>query len=178
MSRINEIVVERIKELRKERGKTQQDLAEHLGKTAAAISDLERGKVQVSVDELNKISAFLEKPMEYFISEKPMTEGHETIAGVMKEVSPENIMDLSKQIRLIIKMRKFEKNLDPSDEEFEEFVSDFFSYYNYLRGQVDKMNEVYEFLNEELKKRKIHRTDVWPRRRYRLDAASGPAIIA
>jgi transcriptional regulator with XRE-family HTH domain len=41
-------------------------LAKHLGRTSAAVSDLERGKVQVTAVDLHKLGRFLEKPIEYF----------------------------------------------------------------------------------------------------------------
>ena len=39
---MNKEIVKRIKDARLEKGLTQQDIANYLGKTAAAISDLER----------------------------------------------------------------------------------------------------------------------------------------
>lgn len=63
---MNKSIVERIKLTRKSRGLTQQDLAERLGKTAAAISELERGKVQISASDLFDLSELLNKPIEYF----------------------------------------------------------------------------------------------------------------
>ena len=56
---MNNIIVKRIRDVRKERGLTQQDLANILDKTAAAISDLERGKVQVNASDLYKIATLL-----------------------------------------------------------------------------------------------------------------------
>lgn len=63
---MNSIIVDLIKKARLEKGLTQKDLADHLGKTAAAISDLERGKVQVSASDLFSLSEIINKPIEYF----------------------------------------------------------------------------------------------------------------
>lgn len=46
---MNEIIVKRIKEARLERGYTQHDLAEHLGRSTAAISELEREKSRLQL---------------------------------------------------------------------------------------------------------------------------------
>jgi transcriptional regulator with XRE-family HTH domain len=56
---MNETIIKQIKAARMERGLTQQDLADQLGRTAAAISDLERGKVQVTASDLYKLSRYL-----------------------------------------------------------------------------------------------------------------------
>ena len=63
---MNSLIVKKIKAARLERGKTQKDIADYLGKTAASISDLERGKVQVTASELYSLAQFLNKPIEYF----------------------------------------------------------------------------------------------------------------
>ena len=65
---MNEIIVKRIKAARMERGLTQQNLADQLGRTAAALSDLERGKVQVTASDLLKLARYLNKPIEYFLA--------------------------------------------------------------------------------------------------------------
>jgi transcriptional regulator with XRE-family HTH domain len=49
-----------------ERGLTQQDIADHLGKTAAAISEMVRGKVQVSASALSKFAVLPDKSIELF----------------------------------------------------------------------------------------------------------------
>ena len=69
MNEINEKIVKRIKTARVQRERTQKDLADYLGRTAASISDLERGKVQVTASDLYKISIYLSKPIEYFFGE-------------------------------------------------------------------------------------------------------------
>ncbi len=65
---MNDLIVKRIKEARIERRFTQQDIAKHLGRSTAAISELERGKVQVSASDLYQIAQLLNKPIEYFLA--------------------------------------------------------------------------------------------------------------
>ena len=63
---MNEQIVGRIKKARIERGYTQKDLGNHLGRSAASISELERGNVQVNAADLYDIANFFNKPMYIF----------------------------------------------------------------------------------------------------------------
>jgi transcriptional regulator with XRE-family HTH domain len=58
----------RIKEKRKEAGKTQEQLAENLSVTVGYVSQLERGITKISLDTLSNICAALNCDMEYFVS--------------------------------------------------------------------------------------------------------------
>lgn len=58
----------RIKEKRKEAGKTQEQLAEKLSVTVGYVSQLERGITKISLETLSNISAALHCDMEYFVS--------------------------------------------------------------------------------------------------------------
>jgi len=66
---IEKVIVKRIKEARKETGIKQYQIAEMLHKTPAAISDIERERVNVSAGDLFKIAQVLNKPIEYFYGE-------------------------------------------------------------------------------------------------------------
>jgi transcriptional regulator with XRE-family HTH domain len=48
---------------------TQKDLGDFLGKTSAAISEIERAKVQINPVDLYKLSMLLNKPVAYFYGE-------------------------------------------------------------------------------------------------------------
>jgi transcriptional regulator with XRE-family HTH domain len=54
---VNRYIRERILQARREAGQTQEDLARRLGRTRVAISDLERGRVDVSASTLTDIAA-------------------------------------------------------------------------------------------------------------------------
>lgn len=56
----------RIKEARAQRGVSQLDIARVLYKTGSAVSDIERGRVEISARELSLIADYLEKPISYF----------------------------------------------------------------------------------------------------------------
>ena len=83
---MNEKIAKRIREARKERGLTQQDLANQLGRTAAAISDLERGKVQVNATDLYQISQFLNRPIEYFYGEDYLGSDVQDLIAIIRKM--------------------------------------------------------------------------------------------
>lgn len=64
--RINQYVREQIRRARSEARATQQDVAEVLGKTRVVVSDIERGRVNVSVSDLSLIADYFHKPISYF----------------------------------------------------------------------------------------------------------------
>ena len=60
----------KIKIARVELHKTQQDLAKYLKVTNKAISHYELNKINPSLENLVKISIYLKKPINYFLSSK------------------------------------------------------------------------------------------------------------
>jgi len=61
-------VGQRIKEIRKQQKKTQEQLAEQISVTVGYISQVERGVTKVSLDTLSEISAALDEDIAYFIT--------------------------------------------------------------------------------------------------------------
>ena len=57
----------RVREARREKKVTQEDLAEMCGCTPTHICNIESGKIGVSLELLFKISVLLEKSMDYFV---------------------------------------------------------------------------------------------------------------
>jgi transcriptional regulator with XRE-family HTH domain len=66
--RINEYIRDRVRAAREDKGASQEDLARALEKSRAAISDMERGRVDVSASDLVFITNYFEKPLTYFFS--------------------------------------------------------------------------------------------------------------
>lgn len=58
----------KIRDLRSRNGKSQEDLGVFLGKSHAAISDIERGKTELSVTDLGKIAQFFDVSVETLLS--------------------------------------------------------------------------------------------------------------
>ncbi|MBO4704114.1 MAG: helix-turn-helix transcriptional regulator [Spirochaetaceae bacterium] len=54
-----EIVRQRIKEIRKQKGITQEQLAEKLGMTQSAVSAIESSSNSITIETINKVSAAL-----------------------------------------------------------------------------------------------------------------------
>ena len=63
---INGFIRHKLRIERKSVGRTQQDVADLLGKTRVAVSDMERGRVKVKAGELYLIARYLGKPIEVF----------------------------------------------------------------------------------------------------------------
>jgi len=104
MKNINNLIVKRVKDARIEKGLTQKDLADYLGRTAASISDLERGKVQVTASDLYKISIYLKKPIEYFFGENFGGKEIQDLVSILRSQPSEyrkaNIEYIQKMIKL------------------------------------------------------------------------------
>jgi transcriptional regulator with XRE-family HTH domain len=64
--KVNRYIRQRIRAARNEREMSQQELATHLQKSRVAVSDLERGRVQVNAADLAFIANALDKPISYF----------------------------------------------------------------------------------------------------------------
>lgn len=121
MENINDLIVKRVKDARIDRGLTQKDLADHLGRTAASISDLERGKVQVTASDLYKISQFLRKPIEYFFGEKFGGEEIQDLVSILRSQPEENrkanIIYIQKMVKLQMIGEEIIKNYEEVSEE-------------------------------------------------------------
>lgn len=109
-------IVKRIKAARINAGFTQKELATSLGRTSAAISDLERGKVQVSAIDLFKLSKLLKRPIEYFYGEEfGDIDIQELIAGI-REIEPEDRYAIVPIFRNILRMQTISKELQTTTD--------------------------------------------------------------
>jgi transcriptional regulator with XRE-family HTH domain len=59
---------DRIRRLRVKNNKSQEDLGNALDKSHATVSDIERGKTELSVTDLAKIAQFFDVPVEILVS--------------------------------------------------------------------------------------------------------------
>ena len=128
MKKINDLIVKRVKEARLEKELTQKDLSDHLGRTAASISDLERGKVQVTASDLYKISQYLKKPIEYFFGEDFGGEEIQDLVSLLRSQSPENRKSNIEYIQKMVRLQSLgneiinKNNDDVSVEQMKEFL--------------------------------------------------------
>ncbi len=69
--RIVDIIGRRIRQARLEKTLTQEQLGKMIGYTEETIANYERGRRLVSLDDLGKIAAVLQKPITFFIGTDP-----------------------------------------------------------------------------------------------------------
>jgi transcriptional regulator with XRE-family HTH domain len=140
-----------------EKGLTQQDIANHLGRTAAAISEMERGKVQVSASDLYKIASLLEKPIEYFYGEDIGDKEIENLTAYLRQQPPEardqSILTLSmitsmQEIANAAEMIEDEEEQRKLAEQFYGVLLPFTKMINDLTSQINKLRDQYAELLE------------------------------
>ena len=62
----NQYIRNKIKQARNEAKESQEDLAQALQKSRVSVSDIERGRVEISAADLGWIAAHYDKPVSYF----------------------------------------------------------------------------------------------------------------
>lgn len=163
---INEKIIERIKNGRTEREFTQKKLADELNKTSAAISDMERGKVQVSAGELYIIAKLLDKPIEYFYGEDFGGKEVQDIIAVTRMQDSETKLSTIQIAKMMIKLQsigkkaeKYKKGKDIPNELVQEFYDTFIPFSQTINLMSEKITELRNQFDEELKIRKIKQSD-------------------
>lgn len=162
MNDLNDLIVSRIRAARSERGYTQKDLADHLNKTQATISDLERGKVQISASELYEIAIYLNKPIEYFFGEEVGDKEIQDIVAVLRR-QPAKQRIASLQITSMLlrlqtmgdEVQKYPKDKEVPIETVQEFYNLFAPFAVAINEMSKKINELKDKFDEELKLREI-----------------------
>jgi transcriptional regulator with XRE-family HTH domain len=145
---MNDLIVQKIKEARKERGLTQQDLANYLGKTSAAISELERGKVQVSAGDLYQLAQLLTKPIEYFYGIESGDKEIQDIIGLIRRMPPEARKQQLPMIAMMLQMLDIGQEVKETEDEAQqlelakEFYNLFLPYSTMMNKWIAQMNEI------------------------------------
>ncbi len=87
------MIGKRIKNVRKARGMTQEQLAERCGCTSTHISNIENGKIGISIELLYVLSRVLEQQMDYFVMDSegadPNVKINSIIAPKLDQCDPE-----------------------------------------------------------------------------------------
>jgi transcriptional regulator with XRE-family HTH domain len=156
----NKEIVERIREARQSKGITQQNLAEILGKTSAAISDMERGKVQISASELAIIANTLDTPIEYFYGLNYSGQDIQEIMRYMQKETPEQAKQSMDSIRMLVRLRHLgeifqQDDKQPTPEEIGKFVTDFVNYSKQMTELTGQLNTIKDQLFQALKEQGI-----------------------
>ena len=153
---LNEKIAQKIREIRKERGMTQKDIAEFLNKTAATVSDIERGKIQVSAADLFKLAQALNKPIEYFFGEEYDSEEIQDLIAVIRKQSPEQQEKLIQQTKMFVSLQMFQDRVNAtgeevSDDEIKNAVNYIFSYADEIEAIYHQVIEIKKTLREAFK---------------------------
>jgi len=144
---MNKQIVSRIKQSRIERGFTQKELGNHLGRSAASISELERGNVQVNAADLYSIAKFFNKPIEYFYGEEYGEKELHDLIAILRKQSPEAMNQSIMIISLLIQMQEVSEKLnkdpdeDPSIDDIRKFLDAFIQYQEYLNKLLYELKE-------------------------------------
>jgi transcriptional regulator with XRE-family HTH domain len=139
---MNDLIVRKIKEARIERGLTQKDLADHLGRTSAAISDLERGKVQVSASDLYSISQRLNKHIEFFFGEERNEKEIQDYIFVMRNQTTEARLNALKTNSMLLRLINIGKEIEKGSKGKQiliKLLEDFFSNFIPLSQSINTM---------------------------------------
>ena len=149
----NAEIVQRIKAARQMRHKTQQDLATQLGKTGAAVSDLERGKVQVSASDLSIIANTLDIPIETLFGEELGDQNIKDIVILLRKASPEGRNKSLAAVKMLLQMYQIGDNaqLEQDRELTPEEIGDFYKNFYTLTMQVKEMSEQLKAIQEKFK---------------------------
>ena len=150
MENENSLIVQRIQKSRKELHLTQQDLATVLGKTAAAISEMERGNTQVTAGELKTIARYFSKPIEYFYGESFFSDDVQKLIATIRNMPDEirdksiGMIDIMLQMQILaeqIKNTKDERKLRDLAIEFYSLMSPYVSSMNEFSAQSKDLQE-------------------------------------
>lgn len=157
---MNKRIGKRIKDVREKSGKTQQDLAKLLGKTAASISDIERAKVQISAAELYSIAEYLQMPIRYFLDKKLPDFKKEKASFLLDFIEQEEILklldfltktqDMSDFVETLQKGKKPNSKLDL--EEVQSFRDVLDPYYFALKDRFEETEAMKNQIDTALEK--------------------------
>lgn len=159
---MRKIIADKIKQAREEKKITQKDLADHLGKNAVSVSDIERNRVEVSAIEIYEIAKFLNKPIEYFFGEDFNGKEIQEIIMMLRKQSNADIRELYKPIRLFIELKnaqndakKFPQNQKIPKEKILEYRKTVYPLADTLNEMTEKINKLLDNLNKEAQIKKV-----------------------
>lgn len=149
----NEDIANKIRESRRQKGLTQSDVAEVLDKTAATVSDIERGKIQVSAADLYKIANLLNKPIEYFFGDEFGSEEIQELVFVIRKQPKDYQEKIISQTKMLISLRAFQESVNEtghqlSDEEISDALKYVFQYADDIEKIHTQLSEIKKNLRE------------------------------
>ncbi len=143
----NLLIAKRIREARLQRNLTQQDLAKKFDKTSAAISDIERGKTQITASDLIVFAELLSKPIEYFYGEDYSDSDIDDIIAVLRRLPPETRKLQLPTISMFLQMAEINYKMQKTEDKEEQLkaVKDFYElflpYYDQMESMLDQLRD-------------------------------------
>lgn len=136
-----------VRETRKQKGLTQRDIAYALEKTPATVSDIERGKIQVSASDLSKIANVLNKPIEYFFGEGHESEEFQDLILLIRKQPKEAQLKIIEQTKMLFLFYTFEKIVNIKDRKLSnQELDNTFSFITRYSGEIETIyNTTVEF---------------------------------
>ncbi len=156
----NEEIAKIVRETRKQKGMTQSDIAFVLDKTPATVSDMERGKIQISASDLFKISNALNKPIEYFYGEEYGNQEIQELVFLIRKQAPEYQAKILEQTKMLLSLSAFQevatgKTRELSDQEISEALKYIFQYADEIEAISKQMTEIKQSLRNTLNSKGI-----------------------
>ena len=149
-------IAQRIRAARLQRNLTQKDLGKVFNKTSAAISDIERGKTQITAADLIKFSEILSKPIEYFYGEDFSNSDIEDIIAIIRRLPPERRKEQIPWMTMYLHMNEIDyemRNSEDDEQQIEkakEFYELFIPFFNTMEAMLDKLRDVKQKLESVL----------------------------
>ena len=143
----NILIAQRIRAARLQRNLTQQDMADKFKKTSAAISDIERGKTQITASDLLIFAELLIKPIEYFYGEDFGDPEIEDLIALMRKLPPEMRRQQLPIMVMMLRMAEINANMQNTEdkekqiEAGKEFYELFLPYYNMMDTLMGQLKE-------------------------------------
>jgi transcriptional regulator with XRE-family HTH domain len=161
----NDDIAKKVKETRKMRGLTQSDIAKVLDKTPATVSDMERGKIQISAADLFKIANVLNCPVEYFFGDEYGNEEIQDLIFLIRKQPLESQGKIFEQVKMFLSLEAFQelvtgKEREISEEEVSKTISFIFQYADEIEKIHNQMSEIKINLREVFKSQGIKEEDV------------------
>lgn len=98
---MNDALAKRLKELRKNRGKTQQQMAETLKVLRSTYGEYERGKIAPPMDKLQSLATYFDVSIDYLIGntnskrakdETPTEDVSESLARILDSLQSKDVL--------------------------------------------------------------------------------------
>jgi len=121
---INHYIRGRIKQARTEANETQEDLSKVLEKSRVAVSDIERGRVEIGASDLTYIAHHYRKPISYFYP--PVVSVQGKLSAIEEELLTHfaGIPETQQYIALEYVKQQAELTIKASDREYADQLSE------------------------------------------------------